>query len=107
MAIAAWSAKVVTNSSGSGPSPSPAKAQLLPSLSRVAITQIQFLEPDVARDVVVFGNMLNGLRIDLKAMALGQMDNLLVSEKTRILENDLKIWRDTQALGRDLIRRLG
>jgi len=45
-------------------------------LQSAAITQIAFLDPDIARDVVVFGNMLNGLRIDLKAMALGQMEVL-------------------------------
>ena len=76
-------------------------------LQSVAITQISFLEPNIARDVVAFGYMLDGLRVDLKAMAVEQMDSLSVAEKIRILDNDLNLWNDTQALGRDLISRLG
>jgi hypothetical protein len=76
-------------------------------LQTALIGQIGLLEPDVARDMVIFGNMLNGLRADLKAMALGQMDNLPTPEKIRILENDLKLWNDAQALGRDLMSRMG
>jgi len=50
--------------------------------------------------------MLNGLRIDLKAMALGQMDQLSVEEKIRIIENDSKLWDETQRFGRELLCRL-
>jgi hypothetical protein len=75
-------------------------------IQKVLIDQIGLLEPDIARDLVIFGSMLDGLRVDLKAMALGQMDNLQVSEKIRILEHDLKLWQDTQTLGQKLIRQL-
>jgi hypothetical protein len=47
--------------------------------------------------------MLMGLRVDIKAMALGQMDNLTMPEKIGILERDLKIWNDTLALGQSLV----
>jgi hypothetical protein len=75
-------------------------------LQSALVGQVGLLEPDVARDMVMFCNMLEGLRVDLKAMALGQMDNLSVAEKLKILEGDLKLWNDTQELGRDLMRRL-
>jgi hypothetical protein len=70
------------------------------------IGQVGLLEPDIARDMVMFCNMLEGLRVDLKSMNLGQMDNLAIDQKIKILEGDLKLWNDTQDLGRDLIRRL-
>jgi len=75
-------------------------------LQSALVGQVGLLEPDVARDMVMFCNMLEGLRVDLKAIALGQMDNLSVAEKLKILEGDLKLWNDTQELGRDLMRRL-
>lgn len=74
-------------------------------IQQALIGQIGLLKPDIATDVVAFINMLDGLRVDLKAMALGQMDHLPVAEKIRILENDLNLWTDTLALGRRL--RLG
>jgi hypothetical protein len=75
-------------------------------LQSALVGQVGLLEPDVARDMVMFCNMLEGLRVDLKAIALGQMDNLSVAEKLKILEGDLKLWNDTQELGRDLMQRL-
>jgi hypothetical protein len=60
----------------------------------------------VASDLVLFFNMLNGLRVDLKAIALGQLDNLPVPQKIRIVELDLKLWDDTQELGRKIVARL-
>jgi hypothetical protein len=75
-------------------------------LQSTLIGQLAYLEPNVARDTVAFCNMLAGLRIDVKAMVLGQMDNLAVPQKIRILELDLKIWNDTLALGRSLVDRL-
>jgi hypothetical protein len=71
------------------------------------IGQVGLLSPDVAMDMVIFCNMLDGLRVDLKAMGAGEMDNIPVSDKIRILESDLKIWDDTKALGRNLINRFG
>jgi hypothetical protein len=63
------------NGMRSGTTQSLMKIYRADELQSVAITQIDFLEPDIARDVVAFGYMLNGLRVDLKAMALEQMDN--------------------------------
>ena len=68
------------------------------AIQEVVISQISLLKPDVATDVVLFFNMLDGLRVDLKAMATGQMDALPVPEKIRIVESDRKLWIDT--LGR-------
>jgi hypothetical protein len=75
-------------------------------LQSALIGQLGYLEPDIARDAVAFANMLMGLRVDLRAMALGQMDNLTIPEKIGILERDLNIWNDTLALGQSLISRL-
>lgn len=76
-------------------------------LQKALISQIGLLAPDAARDIVIFANMLDGLRVDLKAMALGQMDSIPVVDKIRILEHDSKLWTDTQTLGQSLIERLG
>jgi hypothetical protein len=75
-------------------------------IQKALINQLGLLEPGVAQDMVVFGNMLAGLRIDLKAISLGQLEPLSVAEKIRILKLDLKLWNDTLDLGRDLVRRL-
>ena len=75
-------------------------------LQSALIGQLGYLEPDIARDAVAFANMLMGLRVDLKAMAFGQMDNLTIPEKIGILERDLNIWNDTLALGQSLVSRL-
>jgi hypothetical protein len=73
---------------------------------KVLLGQLGFLDADVAADVVLFFNMLNGLRVDLKAMALGQLDGLPIADKIRVIELDLKLWDDTQALGRKIVARL-
>jgi len=70
------------------------------------IGQVGLLEPDIAKDMVMFCNMLEGLRGDLKSMNLGQMDKLTIDKKIKIVEGDLKLWNETQTLGRDLTRRL-
>jgi hypothetical protein len=44
--------------------------------------------------------------VDLKAIALGQLDNLSIAEKIRIIELDLTLWDHTQALGRKIVARL-
>src|SRR5215471_13877304 len=67
-------------------------------LQKALLGHVGFLPPVVARDLVVFCNMLGGLRIDLKAIALGQMDHLQIDEKIGILERDLKLWEDTRQL---------
>jgi|HubBroStandDraft_6_1064221.scaffolds.fasta_scaffold74300_3 hypothetical protein len=70
------------------------------------IGHVGLLSPDVARDMVIFCNMLDGLRVDLKAMSSGAMDDIPVSDKIRILENDLRMWDETKSLGRELVNRL-
>jgi hypothetical protein len=76
-------------------------------IQRALIGQIGLLKPDIAAEVVLFCNMLEGLRIDLKAMALGQMDALPIAQQMQTIANDLKLWKDTLALGRSLLERLG
>lgn len=72
----------------------------------VIISRLGFLEPNVARDAVLFCNMYNGIGIDVKAMTLGKMDNLTVSKKIILLEHILQLWKDTHVLGRELVSRL-
>jgi hypothetical protein len=76
-------------------------------IQQALIGQIGLLKPDIATDVVAFINMLDGLRVDLKAMATGQMDAIPVTEKIRIVESDRQLWIDTLGLGRGLLGRLG
>src|SRR5258707_7228478 len=75
-------------------------------IQKALLNQFGLLGADVASDLVLFCNMLNGLRVDLKAIALGQLDNLSIAEKIRIIELDLKLWDDAQALGRKIVARL-
>jgi hypothetical protein len=42
----------------------------------------------------------------MRAIAIGQMDELSNDEKAGILEADLKLWEDTLALGRSIVTRL-
>jgi hypothetical protein len=68
--------------------------------------QVGLIGADVASDLVQFCTMLDGLRVDLKAVALGQLDSLPVPEKISIVESDLKLWDATQELGRKIVARL-
>jgi hypothetical protein len=73
---------------------------------KALLTQLGFLDADIAADLVLFFSMVNGLRADLKAIALGQLDNLSIADKIPLIELDLKLWDDTQALGRKIVARL-
>jgi hypothetical protein len=53
--------------------------------------------------VTLFINMLDGLRIDLRAMTLGKIDHLTSGQKLRILKADLALWEDALTLGRKLL----
>jgi hypothetical protein len=55
---------------------------------------------------MLFLNILDGLRINLKAMALGQLKDHTRQQKLRILKSDLALWRDAIALGKKLVERL-
>lgn len=70
------------------------------------IGYVGLLSPDVACDMVIFCNMMSGLRVDLKAMSTGEMDGIPVSDKILILEKDLRVWDQTKTLGRALVNRL-
>jgi hypothetical protein len=75
-------------------------------IQREILRQLGLLPPDVARDIIMFNNMLFGLRVNMRAMATGQMDDLSDESKAEILEADLKVWEDTLALGRSIVARL-
>jgi hypothetical protein len=75
-------------------------------IQREILRQLGLLPPDVARDIIIFNNHLFGLRTDMRAIAIGQMDELSDDEKAGILEADLKLWEDTLALGRSIVARL-
>jgi hypothetical protein len=73
---------------------------------KALVGQLGFLDANIAADLVLFCTMLAGLRVDLKAIALGQLDDKPIADKIRLIELDLKLWDDTQALGRAIIGRL-
>ena len=75
-------------------------------LQPAVIAQLGFLEPDIAKGMATFINMLDGLRIDLRAIAPSQTNILSIAQKTRILQADLALWEDTLALGKNLVERL-
>jgi len=75
-------------------------------IQREILRQLGLLPLDVARDIIMFNNMLFGLRVNMRAMATGQMDGLPDEAKAEILEADLKVWEDTLALGRSIVARL-
>jgi hypothetical protein len=75
-------------------------------LQKQLINHLGHLGHAEATDLVHFCNMLAGLRIDLKAIALGQMDQLTIQQKIGVLERDLKLWEETLQLGHDLAQRL-
>jgi hypothetical protein len=75
-------------------------------IQKEILRQLGLLPPDVARDIIIFNNSLFGLRIDMRAMATGQMDDMSDAAKAEILEADLKLWEDTLALGRSIVARL-
>jgi|ERR1700730_3598108 hypothetical protein len=79
---------------------------IIDEMQKIIMPQIGLLEPDIARDVVMFGNMLEGVRIDLRAMSRGEMDSLDTRTKIDILEKDLTLWREAQRKGKELINRL-
>jgi hypothetical protein len=68
--------------------------------------QIGLLGADVASDFVLFCTMLDGLKADLKAIARGRLDDVPIPEKITIVEEDLKLWDDTQELGRKIVAHL-
>jgi hypothetical protein len=76
-------------------------------MQKALIGQLGFLKSEDASDLVQFCNMLEGLRIDLKAMALNKMDALTLEQKIMIIESDSKLWDETLQLGRALVARLG
>lgn len=75
-------------------------------IQREILKQLGLLPPDVARDMIIFNNLLFGLRTDMRAMATGQMDDMSNDEKARVLEVDLKLWEDTLSLGCTIVARL-
>jgi hypothetical protein len=75
-------------------------------MQKAILSNVGLLAADVASDCVLFFDMLDNLSIDLKAIALGKVDGLSLAEKISIVEADLKMWDDSQRLGRDLIKRL-
>jgi hypothetical protein len=73
-------------------------------LQPTVIAQIGLLEPDIAGDVTLFINMLDGLRIDLRAIALGKIDH--PEMKLKVLTKDLALFQELLALGQKLVERL-
>ena len=75
-------------------------------IQKEILRQLGLLPPDVARDIIMFNNMLFGLRVNMRAIATGQMDDMSDDAKAETLEADLKLWEDTLALGRSIVARL-
>jgi hypothetical protein len=83
-----------------------ANADMNDFLRPTVIAQLGLLKPDVAGDLMLFLNMHDGLRINLKAMTLGQLNDHTRQQKLKVLKSDLAVWRDAMALGRKLVVRL-
>jgi hypothetical protein len=83
-----------------------ANADINDFLRPTVIAQLGLLKPDVAGDLMLFLNMHDGLRINLKAMTLGQFNDHTRQQKLKVLKSDLAVWRDAMALGRKLVVRL-
>ena len=74
---------------------------------KALISQLGLFGPEEASDLVQFYNMLDALRIDLKAIALGQWNEFPIGQQIAMVAADQRLWEDTQQLGRYLIKRLG
>jgi hypothetical protein len=60
-------------------------------IQKEILRQLGLLSPDVARDIIMFNNMLFGLRINMRAMATGETDDMSDAAKAELLEADLKV----------------
>jgi hypothetical protein len=74
---------------------------------KAVIRQLSHLDPDDAKDFVLFLNMGDGLDADDTAMSTGKMDSLTREQKIDILEGDLKLRKEMLSPGRKLVQRLG
>ena len=61
------------------------------------------LGPDLARDITKFYNMTSSIRLDLIDIGKPTSD---ISFCIQAVEEDLKLWAQAEALGRDLVKRL-
>jgi hypothetical protein len=75
-------------------------------LRPTVIAQLALLRSDVAGDVMLFLNMHDGLRTNLKAIKLGQLDDRPQQQKLKILMADLALWEEVMMLGKRLVERL-
>jgi hypothetical protein len=75
-------------------------------LDEAIIAQIGYLEPDVAKDIVIFSTYFNGIRTTLRTIASGDLDSLSNPDKIKLIERNLGLWDDTQTRGQSLLARL-
>ena len=69
-----------------------------------SVNQIGLLGHTVAADVSRFYATLNGIRQDIIAMGHGDIPN--VDHRMKLVEEDLKLWREMKTLGASLVLRL-
>jgi hypothetical protein len=50
--------------------------------------------------------MYNGINVDLNALARERLTGLPIPQVIALLEQDLKLWNETQVFGRKIVARL-
>ncbi len=74
-------------------------------LAREIGIRVGVLGPDLARDALKFFYQLEGIRMDLKALGIGELDGDPDGKAAHIRE-DLLLWSETRSLGIQLVQTL-
>lgn len=68
--------------------------------------KIGLLGRDVAGEVVRFYAIIDGLREDVASLAVGEIGRFSQDTKVRLIEEDLRMWREAREIAAKLKRRL-
>ncbi len=74
-------------------------------ISREIGIRVGALGPDLARDALKFFYQLEGIRMDLKALGIGEWDGN-PHGKAALIREDLLLWSETRSLGLSLVESL-
>jgi hypothetical protein len=64
---------------------------------------VEILDEDAAEQLALFYSYCKAIHIDLIKFASGEWDGIPLGYKIKIIEEDLKIWKEAQAIGEKLI----